>query len=212
MLGLADAGWLLTENAVAAQLQQVLTPETPLSHIVCLDEASPLLPVAVEQQWQQLNRRHWSVESSEPVAVTPNPDAAMAVLFTSGSTGIPKAIVTTHRSYMNRLRWHQNTFKLGVGERVSQNTSCSFDISIREIFWGLMAGGCVCPVAQDIVTNPWRLATWLQEQRIQAFQFVPSLFAVFVQAMQDEDWQFPDLRWLLFSTEPLPVNFSAAVD
>ncbi|AJQ97469.1 non-ribosomal peptide synthetase [Gynuella sunshinyii] len=206
MMELGGAEWLLTEVAVTDKLIGVLTEGAQLQQIVYLDDYASMLPTSLDIQSTQVTRSVWGEYSDEALPLNHNPDALMAVMFTSGSTGTPKGIATTHRSYMSRLRWHQRMFQIRPGERVSQNTSCSFDISIREIFWPLMVGATVCPVDRAIVANPWRLADWLQEQKIQVFQFVPSLFTAFVQAMVNEPWQFPNLRWLLFSTEPLSAK------
>ncbi|WP_428242465.1 amino acid adenylation domain-containing protein [Gynuella sp.] len=206
MMELGGAEWLLTEVAVTDKLIAVLTEQAHPKQIVYLDDYASMLPMSLDIQSTQVTRSVWGEYSDEALPLSHNPDALMAVMFTSGSTGTPKGIATTHRSYMSRLRWHQRMFQIRPGERVSQNTSCSFDISIREIFWPLMVGATVCPVDRAIVANPWQLADWLQEQKIQVFQFVPSLFTAFVQAMTNESWQFPDLRWLLFSTEPLSAK------
>jgi len=134
-----------------------------------------------------------------------SPDDLMTVLYTSGSTGNPKGVVLGHRGYMNRLKWHQDTFKLKPGECVAQNTSCCFDISVWELFWPLMYGGTVCPIRKETMKNPWGLAKWLIDTKINIIHFVPSLFGEFVNAIDDDNYNFKDLRWLFFSGEALPM-------
>ncbi len=101
----------------------------------------------------------------------------------------------------------QNAFQLRNGDRVAQKTSCCFDISVWEIFWPLMVGATVYSVETEIVKNPWLLAQWIKDNQINVMHFVPSLFGEFCNALESESWTFPDLRWLVFSGEALPVPF-----
>ena len=154
-----------------------------------------------------VDQNTWMDFPKEELECVNSADDLMTVLYTSGSTGTPKGVLLTHRGYMNRLQWHQSMFQLKPGERVAQKTSCTFDISIWELFWPLMYGGIVCPVAKEVVRNPWQLAKWIKEKRINIMHFVPSLFGEFIHANENSDSQFNDLRWLIFSGEALPISF-----
>ncbi|MCC5977819.1 MAG: amino acid adenylation domain-containing protein [Salinarimonas sp.] len=178
--------------------------ETPLpesvTHLVGLGAARP--------QWGQagqIARADWSIRE-DPTDIAISPDDLMALLYTSGSTGHPKGVACHHRGYANRIDWHQKQFRLLPGERVAQKTSVSFDVSVWELFWPLMVGGTICAAERDVVTNPWLLAEWLAEERIAVMHFVPSLFTEFVNAACQEKLSLPDLRWLVFSGEALPVK------
>ncbi|MGY6646622.1 MAG: amino acid adenylation domain-containing protein [Salinarimonas sp.] len=163
---------------------------------------------ATRPQWRQvgqIGRDAWS-SSGESPEIALSPDDTMVLLYTSGSTGRPKGVACHHRGYANRIDWHQKQFRLQPGERVAQKTSVSFDVSVWELFWPLMVGGTVCAAGRDIVTNPWSLAEWLAAERIAVMHFVPSLFTEFVNAACQEKLDLPDLRWLVFSGEALPVK------
>lgn len=163
---------------------------------------------ATRPEWRrsgQIGRDAWSTDESLPdIAISP--DAIMVLLYTSGSTGKPKGVACHHRGYANRIDWHQKQFSLRPGERVAQKTSVSFDVSVWELFWPLMVGGTISAAEREIVTNPWLLAEWLAEERIAVMHFVPSLFTEFVNAACLEKLALPDLRWLVFSGEALPVK------
>lgn len=143
--------------------------------------------------------------SSSSVIVNIDPQDLMVVLYTSGSTGKPKGVALNHEGYYNRLNWHQNEFRLQVGERVGQKTSCCFDVSVWELLWPLMVGGTVCAVEKDVVANPWELLEWINAERISVMHFVPSMFNEFVHAIGAEKQNFSALRWLIFSGEALAV-------
>lgn len=143
--------------------------------------------------------------SSSAVVVNIDPQDLMVVLYTSGSTGKPKGVALNHEGYYNRLNWHQNEFRLQVGERVGQKTSCCFDVSVWELLWPLMVGGTVCAVEKDVVANPWELLEWINAERISVMHFVPSMFNEFVHAIGADKQDFSALRWLIFSGEALAV-------
>lgn len=146
----------------------------------------------------------WLSRPAGELDIVSEPGDLMTVLYTSGSTGQPKGVMLKHEGYMNRLAWHQKQFRTGPGERIAQKTSCCFDISVWEWFWPLMHGATVCPLDAGTVRNPWKLAEWIRRERINVIHFVPSLFAEFVHAIEDEPIAFPDLRWIIFSGEALP--------
>lgn len=163
------------------------------------DKSNPSLLYLDQNVWMDFSKE-------EPECVN-SADDVMTVLYTSGSTGNPKGVLLTHKGYMNRLQWHQSVFQLKPGERVAQKTSCTFDISIWELFWPLMYGGIVCPVSKEVVRNPWQLEKWIRDKRINIMHFVPSLFGEFIHANENNPSPFHDLRWLIFSGEALPPSF-----
>ncbi|MCB2361941.1 non-ribosomal peptide synthetase [Clostridium estertheticum] len=193
---------MLTENALKEQLGELIKDESSIKTVLYLDYGET---TSSTYKYKQVSKEQW-IEASdiEPKFIN-SPDDLMTVLYTSGSTGNPKGVMLGHRGYMNRLKWHQDTFKLKIGERVAQKTSCCFDISVWELFWPLMYGGTVCPVRKEIVKNPWGLAKWLIDTKINIMHFVPSLFGEFVNAIDDDNYNFKDLRWLIFSGEALPM-------
>ncbi|AQR95352.1 non-ribosomal peptide synthetase [Clostridium saccharoperbutylacetonicum] len=193
---------LLTEHDLKETLSELIEKDSPINTLVYLDYGKVMDSMG---NYNQVPKEMWLQFSEASPKYINSPDDLMTILYTSGSTGNPKGVMLAHRGYMNRLIWHQDTFKLKEGERVAQKTSCCFDISVWELFWPLMYGGAVCPIRKEIVKNPWGLAKWLIETKINIMHFVPSLFGEFVNSLEDDDYEFKDLRWLIFSGEALPM-------
>ncbi|EDN07575.1 hypothetical protein HCAG_04085 [Histoplasma mississippiense (nom. inval.)] len=75
------------------------------------------------------------------------------VVFTSGSTGQPKAIVLQHDSICYSARAHGSSLGIGRGSRVLQYAAYTFDVSIQDNFTTLMRGGCVCILSKEARVN-----------------------------------------------------------
>lgn len=86
-------------------------------------------------------------------------------LYTSGSTGKPKGVPLTHGGLRN---WFESTAKLfGVGqERVMQQSSSAFDMSLLQLFTALCSGGCVCLVPRRLRGDARGISNFILSERI----------------------------------------------
>ncbi len=102
------------------------------------------------------------------------------VIYTSGSTGKPKGAMNSHRAILNRLLWMQQAYPLGSGDRVLQKTPVSFDVSVWELFWPLLAGAVEVIARPGMHGDAAYLAATIAEQRVTTLHFVPSMLQVFL--------------------------------
>ncbi|MEO3807571.1 amino acid adenylation domain-containing protein [Sphaerisporangium sp. B11E5] len=76
-------------------------------------------------------------------AAGPEEQDAAYVLYTSGSTGVPKGVVVEHGNLAARVRWMRSAYGLGPGDKVVQFASLGFDTHAEEIYPALTAGATV---------------------------------------------------------------------
>lgn len=82
------------------------------------------------------------------------PTSNAFVVYTSGSTGIPKGIVLEHAALCTSIRDHGEAMGFQPESRVLQFAAYSFDVSIADQFTTLIHGGCVCiPSEADRMGN-----------------------------------------------------------
>nr|QEO73559.1 condensation domain-containing protein [uncultured bacterium] len=115
---------------------------------------------------------------------TPGAGAAAAnlayAIYTSGSTGRPKGVLVPHTGIVNRLSWMQAEYRLDGGDRVLQKTPSSFDVSVWEFFWPLIAGATLVLARPGGHREPDYLARLIRDERITTVHFVPSMLREFL--------------------------------
>ncbi|MFE4277472.1 amino acid adenylation domain-containing protein [Streptomyces goshikiensis] len=116
-----------------------------------------------------------------PAPVPAAPEDPAYMIFTSGSTGTPKGVVVSHRAICNRLLWMQQEYGLEVGERVLHKTPYTFDVSVWELFWPLLAGATLVHARPGGHRDPAYLARLVGAERITTAHFVPSMLQAFVE-------------------------------
>ena len=73
-----------------------------------------------------------------------SPDNAAYLIFTSGTTGLPKGTIISHRAIATSATEHGPAMLMRQSSRVLQFSNLCFDASVMEILTTLMIGGCVC--------------------------------------------------------------------
>ncbi|KAH8889973.1 putative nonribosomal peptide synthase [Thozetella sp. PMI_491] len=83
-----------------------------------------------------------------------DPSSPLYVVFTSGSTGLPKGAIITHQNFCSAIEYHQEPLGFDPSSRVFDFTSYAFDVAWSNILHTLTAGACLCiPSEEDRVTD-----------------------------------------------------------
>ncbi|EUC27911.1 hypothetical protein COCCADRAFT_110508 [Bipolaris zeicola 26-R-13] len=80
---------------------------------------------------------------------TVNPSNIAYVMFTSGSTGIPKGVVLEHRAVSTSCLSHGKAIGIKSDTRALQFAAYTFDACIAEIITPLLHGSCICIPSED---------------------------------------------------------------
>jgi amino acid adenylation domain-containing protein/non-ribosomal peptide synthase protein (TIGR01720 family) len=135
----------------------------------------------------------------------PAPADSMYVMCTSGSTGEPKAIVSSHEALHHFITWEQRYLGIDESVRASALALPTFDVSLRDIFLPIVTGGTLCVPPGEIRTDFHRLGGWLRESRITLIHVVPTVFRALLNEIAASPAPgLPDLHRILFAGEPLP--------
>ncbi|KAF4968548.1 hypothetical protein FZEAL_10377 [Fusarium zealandicum] len=82
------------------------------------------------------------------------PGNAAYIIFTSGTTGLPKGTIIDHGAFTTGATAHAKAIRMTCASRVLQFASHTFDASIMEILSTLLVGGCICiPSDQDRIND-----------------------------------------------------------
>ena len=87
---------------------------------------------------------------SQPVDVTVNPSDLFILLYTSGSTGLPKGCQLEHGNLAAFCHWYQRRFELKAEHHVSCYASYGFDCCMMDMYPALTCGACVYIIGDDI--------------------------------------------------------------
>jgi amino acid adenylation domain-containing protein len=177
----------------------------------------PLLVVLADQDDVEAERERWpkhdfasrrdvqETPEAEPVSVDAGEIAYL--LFTSGSTGIPKGVMVKHSNVLHFIDVMTDRYEITEDDRFSQTFDMTFDLSVFDMFVAWERGACLCCLPQAELIKPGR---FINDSRLTIWFSVPST-GLFMQrlGMLKPD-RYPTLRWSLFCGEPLPIDVARA--
>lgn len=142
-------------------------------------------------------------------AEKPRPDVVHTgpahILFTSGSTGMPKGVVITHENIIAFVNWATEYFGIGPGERISGHPPLHFDLSTFDIFGTLTRGATLYLVPPQLNLLAPKLAQWIRTSRLTQWFSVPSVLTYMTNFDVVRENDFPDMKRLLWCGEVLPT-------
>ena len=123
------------------------------------------------------------------------------ILFTSGSTGIPKGVPISQGNLAAYLDAVEPVLPVAPGDRLSQTFNLTFDLSVHDIFVSLSRGATLVAPTHEELQDP---ATYITARAITHWFSVPSLAYQVRLRGALRPGAFPSLRWSLFCGEVLP--------
>lgn len=138
-------------------------------------------------------------------------DAVGAVMYTSGSTGMPKGVKHTMRSLLNRFGWWREAYPVAESDVLGQRTAISFIPSLWEMVSGVVNGCSLAVLSDTEAKTPELLVAKLQEQKITRITLLPSFLTLMLKNDNVFLAKCPSLRYLVLAGETVTVQLLAAI-
>lgn len=127
------------------------------------------------------------------------------VLFTSGSTGMPKGVCITHRGVIDYTDWVTETFEITHLDTFGNQAPFYFDNSILDIYSTMKTGATLYIIPKILFPQPVRLLEYLKENKINTIFWVPSALMVVSKLKAFRNVDLTDtLKRVLFCGEVMP--------
>jgi amino acid adenylation domain-containing protein len=143
---------------------------------------------------------------TEPVSAERSPENLSYILYTSGSTGKPKGVMISHQNAMSFIDWCSEVFEPDELDRFSSHAPFHFDLSILDIYVSLKHGATLVLVEEEIGKDPIRLARLIADKKISVWYSTPSILSFLAQYGKLDQYEYPDLRLVLFAGEVFPIK------
>ena len=143
--------------------------------------------------------------SGEPLDYQNTESDAAHILFTSGSTGVPKGVVITHANVTNFIEWAVRYFDTRPSDRISSHPPLHFDLSTFDIYGTLSSGAQLHIVPTELNLLPHKLAEFIRVSELTQWFSVPSVLNFMAKADVVKQGDFPALERLLWCGEVFPT-------
>lgn len=152
-----------------------------------------------------------TIAAVEPFKNAAKPDSVAALMYTSGSTGVPKGIIMKHDSFRNNIEIISGKLDYREGQDVTlQQSSFNFDMSLFQIFLALSTGGILYIVPKNLRGDPVAISSIIVKHGITSTTATPSELISWIHYGDVDQLRKSNWRTVQSGGEPVRNSLQAA--
>ncbi len=202
----ADCAYVPLDVESPAERLRTIVTRISAKIVIVDDHSQPLIEalLAENERPQLLNINRFQPADTTALEYRNLSIDIAYVLFTSGSTGIPKGVMIPHKAIIDYIDWCVETYELTDQDVIANHAPLYFDNSTFDIYTAFKSGATLHLVHDDLNSVLPALVRWIDEREITTFFCVPSVLTLLMQSRRLKDDRFSRLRHLICAGEALP--------
>ena len=184
-----------------------LNPKAIITNSKCISKVNELLTgdteIIIYEECMEETEKTELLKTTREKIIDTNP---MYILFTSGSTGVPKGTVVSHRAVITYSNWVVDTFDISNETIFGSQTPFYFSMSITDVFSTIITGATFYIIPKMYFSFPIKLLEFLNEKKVNTIYWVPSALCIVANFGTLEEIKLEYLKKVMFAGEVMPVK------
>ena len=188
------------------QIQSVLQAPcviTDRAHLPALGELFPPQSILLVEELLNSDADRTGLAAIRASMIDTDP---LYINFTSGSTGLPKGVLVSHRSVLDFIEVFTDAFSFTQSDRFGCQAPLDFDVSVKDIYSALKLQATLVLIPRRLFSRPKELLDFLCEHQVTTLIWAVSALCL-ISTFHGLDYRTPDtVRNVLFSGEVMPLK------
>ncbi len=186
--------------------QSVLQAEYVITESERLEKAKALFPDATVLLISDLLKTPIDESALQAIRRRMIDTDPLYAVFTSGSTGVPKGILISHRSVIDFIDIFTDIFEILPEDIIGNQAPFDFDVSVKDLYSAMKTGATLSIIPRKLFSQPGKLLDWICDRNITTMIWAVSALCL-ISTFHGLDYRVPDkVRQILFSGEVMPLK------